>query len=338
MYAGYKEILKAVEADTRSETNVNKGDTVKLTAPKGADIYFTVDGTNPTKNSQKYKNGIVVDKTVTIKAIAVKAGYADSNMSTFIYYVKGNSSIDTGDSPVKVNNEPDKLIEAVLQKDEYRQYLSGTDVVVRISCKPIDKIEDKEVINMLDGRTPSNYYDITVYKTVGDKDEVTVETLRHPIHIVLDVPEELYPETGVTREFKVLRIHEGKNALLDDLDDKLETVTFESDAFSSYILCYKDITKDEAVVSPAEKPKNVQNEIKKGEKSLTEQQPAAGDEQVTAKEEEPEKKLEKTEKEKAKEKEEAKNTVYFLLIPIALLLAMCIAFIVKIKHKAATKK
>lgn len=231
-----------------------------------------------------------------------------------------------------------QLIEAVLQEDKYKQYLAGTDVTVRISCKPIDKIEDKEVMNLLDGITPSNYYDITVYKTVGNKDEVTVETLQHPIHIVLDVPEELYPETGVTREFKVLRIHEGNNAPLDDLDEKLETVTFESDAFFSYILCYKDVSKDEAVVNPVDKPKTDLNEIKKGENSLTAQQPAAGDEQATAKEEELKKKLEKTEKEKAKEKEEAKNTVYFFLIPIALLLAMCIAFIIKIKHKAAAKK
>lgn len=337
LYAGYKEILKSVESDTKSETNVNKGDTVKLTAPKGADIYFTVDGKEPSKSSEKYNNGIIVNETMTIKAIAVKDGCADSSVATFIYYVKGKVSVDTEDSLVEINNKPDELIEAVLQEDEYKEYLSGTDVMVRISCKPIDKIEDKEVMNLLDGRTPSNYYDITVYKTVGDKDEVTVETLQHPIHIVLDVPEELYPETGVIREFKVLRIHEGNNALLDDLDEKLETVTFESDAFSSYILCYKDVSKDEPVVGPVDKPKTDLNEIKKGEHSLTAQQPAVGDEQVTAKEEEPEKKLEKTEKEKAKEKEEAKNTVYFFLIPIALLLAMCIAFIAKIKHKAAKK-
>ena len=337
LYAGYKEILKSVESDTKSETNINKGDTVKLTAPKGADIYFTVDGKEPSKSSEKYNNGIIVNETMTIKAIAVKDGCADSSVATFIYYVKGKVSVDTEDSLVEINNKPDELIEAVLQEDEYKEYLSGTDVMVRISCKPIDKIEDKEVMNLLDGRTPSNYYDITVYKTVGDKDEVTVETLQHPIHIVLDVPEELYPETGVTREFKVLRIHEGNNALLDDLDEKLETVTFESDAFSSYILCYKDVSKDEPVVGPVDKPKTDLNEIKKGDHSLTAQQPAAGDEQVTAKEEEPEKKLEKTEKEKAKEKEEAKNTVYFFLIPIALLLAICIAFIAKIKHKAAKK-
>ena len=337
LYAGYKDILKAVEADTKSETNINKGDTVKLTAPKGADIYFTVNGTDPTRDSQKYKDGIIVNETMTIKAIAVKDGYADSSVAIFTYYVKGKASINTEDSLVELSNKPEELIEAVLQEDEYKQYLMGTDVMVRISCKPINKIEDKEVLKLLNGRIPSNYYDIIVYKTVGDKDEVTVETLRHPIRIILDVPKELYPESGVTREFKVLRIHEGKNALLDDLDDKLETVTFESDAFSSYILCYKDITKDEAVVSPAEKPKNVQNEITKGEGSSTVQQPAAGDEQTTAKEENPEKKLEKAEKEKAKEKEEAKNTVYFFLIPIALLLAICIAFIMKFKHKAAAK-
>ena len=54
----------------------------------GAAIYYTVDGTRPTKSSTLYIGPIEVAKTMTIKAIAVKEGYADSAVATFNYVIK----------------------------------------------------------------------------------------------------------------------------------------------------------------------------------------------------------------------------------------------------------
>lgn len=47
----------------------------------GATIYYTEDGTDPTADNAKliqYNGAIIIDKTKTIKAIAIKDGYADS--------------------------------------------------------------------------------------------------------------------------------------------------------------------------------------------------------------------------------------------------------------------
>ena len=52
-----------------------------------ASIYYTTDESDPTSSSMKYENPIVIDKDMTIKAIAVKEGYVNSQISTFTYSV-----------------------------------------------------------------------------------------------------------------------------------------------------------------------------------------------------------------------------------------------------------
>lgn len=341
LYAGYKEILKTVSADPDAGY-LEKGDEVTLHASKGAQIYYTTDGTKPTQRSMQYLDSIIIDKTVTIRAIAVKAGYADSEAAEFTYYVRGEGTIDTGQSPIKFGNKPDELIAAVLQEEEYARYLNGENVKVRISCSLIQKQETEAITKLLDGRSATHYYDITLYKTIGEREEEQVEKLRKPIRIVMEVPKELYPKNGVTREFKVLRIHEGKNALLDDLDEQDETVTFESDVFSTYILCYKDSSDKEAAVKPQEKAEGDLEVKGEGtrESSTHIKQPALESDKAAVKEDKTEKKSKQPAKEtggEKAEKQEANDTLYFFLFPLAALLALCIAFVIRIKRKSGQK-
>lgn len=73
-----------VEAPTITfEIDGDKNITVTLeTATKDATIYYTTDGTTPTKNSQKYEGPFQVEDGTTIKAFAVKNGYIDSYVTT----------------------------------------------------------------------------------------------------------------------------------------------------------------------------------------------------------------------------------------------------------------
>lgn len=62
---------------------------VKLTTvTKGADIYYTTDGTTPTVNSTKYTKEISISKTATLKAVAVKNGVVSKNVMSEDYTVK----------------------------------------------------------------------------------------------------------------------------------------------------------------------------------------------------------------------------------------------------------
>ncbi len=59
------------------------------TTTDGAEIYYTINGTDPTTSSTKYTGAISVNKNTTIKAIAVKDGLANSAVATakYTFYV-----------------------------------------------------------------------------------------------------------------------------------------------------------------------------------------------------------------------------------------------------------
>ncbi|NOX65805.1 MAG: hypothetical protein GXO85_08395, partial [Chlorobi bacterium] len=59
---------------------------VKLfTYTEGADIYYTLDGSEPTKSSQKYERNIEINKSVTLRAKAFKNDYSPSNETVTNY-------------------------------------------------------------------------------------------------------------------------------------------------------------------------------------------------------------------------------------------------------------
>lgn len=55
--------------------------TVTITASEGADIYYTVDGTDPTTSSTKYVAPFDLTETTTVKAMAAKGGKASDVVS-----------------------------------------------------------------------------------------------------------------------------------------------------------------------------------------------------------------------------------------------------------------
>lgn len=58
-----------------------------------------------------------------------------------------------------------------------------------------------------------------------------------PIKVRFEIPEELRANG---RKFAVIRVHDGKTAILADLDNDKNTITIETDKFSTYALIYSD--------------------------------------------------------------------------------------------------
>lgn len=58
---------------------------VLTTTTEGAEIYYSTDESTPNKNSKKYTEPIKIDNSMKIKAIALKEGMLDSDVSEFSY-------------------------------------------------------------------------------------------------------------------------------------------------------------------------------------------------------------------------------------------------------------
>ena len=67
---------------------VEQGTQVTITcATEGATIHYTTDGTTPTAGSPTYTDAFAINRTTTVKAIAVKAEMKDSSVATTNYII-----------------------------------------------------------------------------------------------------------------------------------------------------------------------------------------------------------------------------------------------------------
>ncbi|MCI9034683.1 MAG: hypothetical protein HFJ08_11675 [Lachnospiraceae bacterium] len=80
-------------ASIPSGTEVEKGTKLILICLGADHIYYTTDGTQPTRNSAEYplQTGIIINTDMTVKTFAVKEGYQDSDVAEFTYTVKQNA-------------------------------------------------------------------------------------------------------------------------------------------------------------------------------------------------------------------------------------------------------
>ena len=73
-----------------AEGILSKGTQVTITtATDGATIYYTLDGETPTASSNVYNGYVVINKACTLKAIALKENYIDSEVASATYTVAG---------------------------------------------------------------------------------------------------------------------------------------------------------------------------------------------------------------------------------------------------------
>ena len=73
---------------------VEKGSTVEISCDTdGATIYYTTDGTDPTTGSTAYTGAITINSNMTIKAIAVKDGYANSAVASAAYTIRDYATL-----------------------------------------------------------------------------------------------------------------------------------------------------------------------------------------------------------------------------------------------------
>ena len=95
------------------------------TATAGATIHYTTDGTEPTTSSQSHSNPFTINSTTTIKAIAVKTGFDNSEMA--------ERTIEQVATPTIQNNGSNAVFITCATPDATIYYAIGSSPVVGTS-------------------------------------------------------------------------------------------------------------------------------------------------------------------------------------------------------------
>lgn len=165
-------------------------------------------------------------------------GDSDETMSSGT--VKKSVKVVEGAPNTALTTSTNDLKTSVLSNGEQQAVEDGSNANIELRIKNIDSSvsqTDKElVIASLGGYYVGEYLDITLWKKVGNSSESKVTSISNPISVTVSVPSSL---RGASREFAVLRVHNGSVSILKDQDSAANTVTFRTDRFSTYALAYK---------------------------------------------------------------------------------------------------
>lgn len=153
----------------------------------------------------------------------------------------------------------DKLAEAVLNDAEKELLKNGADIKISLIINDADnsvsEADRAEVTKALNGYMPGQYLDISLISRTGTENRKITSTAEK-LSITLTIPDKLKPNSETDRTFAVIRVHDGKAEVLNDMDNDDNTITIETDCFSTYALCYKDTPKtvQETSSKPAQTP------------------------------------------------------------------------------------
>lgn len=227
--------------------------TVKVTDEYLAAV--TVDGIERTPD----KNGEIViagsDKPIEIKALDM-AG----NSTSHTVNVLSSTSVPDGNITEKLINNAlnilvrlgnsDAALKAMLitEDDEYAVDC-GEDINILLEINGEEKVpeDDKETANAAAnerGYTIVKWLDINLIKQYLSRGtEVYIHETSEGLVLVIEIPEEFRnTDSGVTRTFFIGRVHGDNNEFtwLTDTDNSADTVSVNTDKFSTYVLAYVD--------------------------------------------------------------------------------------------------
>ncbi len=169
--------------------------------------------------------------------ITVNNSYAADTQETAVelYYQK----------PTLINFED--VIAETLSSEEKFNVLTGTPIAFNIditeNTDEVDK-DTKELMQKKVGYKPVSYFDFRIMKTSAGTTSVIDKTSAE-LEVVVPIPEE-FQKDG--RKFFVIRNHNGKVDVLEDIGSDPTTVTFRTDRFSEYAIAYEAVNINKLIL------------------------------------------------------------------------------------------
>ncbi|MGI6153264.1 MAG: Ig-like domain-containing protein, partial [Christensenellaceae bacterium] len=231
----------------------------------GVSILATVEnGQNTTFQWYKDENPIANETSATLYVsgemgvgsyyVTVSADggatYAKSNVCRVEWSANEGTVVVIVDQPVSAPpatlDDPKAVADAVLIEDE-KQLLKDTNVNLTLTLKVVaqpqpPKQDENAVLHVVDHENAElgMFLDIQLLKEIMDEtgkillsDNVMQATQK--LRITIEIPEDLRGHES----YFIVRVHDGKTDILVDLDTDPNTITFETDRFSTYALVYE---------------------------------------------------------------------------------------------------
>lgn len=128
-----------------------------------------------------------------------------------------------------------EVIDSMLPDDTKMAMFLGMPVGINLCIRDYDDEVTDDEVSVMDNNsgadvTLGNFFDVSFLVDMNG-DTKYVKKINKPMKIIMNVPENLL-ESG--DEVVVVRLHEGEVSVLEDMDSVDETVTFETDRFSTY--------------------------------------------------------------------------------------------------------
>lgn len=150
-----------------------------------------------------------------------------------------------------LNNSKAELAE-VLTPEEKADVNKGVDAKIWLEVSPAGEIApsdrkkvEKAAEAVVGTGTEVMYFDASLFKQIGDGEQMSISEPGRPISVTIVIPEKIRnKDVLMVRSYRIIRLHEGETDVIEGTyDEKTAEFTFESDRFSTYAICYKDIPK-----------------------------------------------------------------------------------------------
>ena len=161
------------------------------------------------------------------------------------------------DAPIDdatLDNSKDELLKEdnIFSDDERNQIENGADAKVWLEISntdedtiaSADKIKIEQEAAQIMGDNPTiTYFDADLFRQIGNENKQKITETGIAIKITITIPDEILNNNNkVSREYKIIRLHEGQVEVINGtFDSATSEFSFESDKFSTYAIVYKDV-------------------------------------------------------------------------------------------------
>jgi len=176
-------------------------------ATEGATVYYTLDGTDPTTESEVYAEAFTVSETTTVKAYAVKEGMNDSDIAEITYTIIEPMTIAAARA---LENNQYALVQGVVT------FIDGRNIYVQDATAGIDLYLNSNTVpsTLAMGDMVKGYGKKTVYNGLteltaingGDENQFLVLSSGNPLPVAIKTIEEILADHNGDKMLQSTRV------------------------------------------------------------------------------------------------------------------------------------